>query len=82
MTVAQIILGAIAIVLSIFIMVVIMIQQGKNDGLGAMAGGSAADAQSYFNKNQKRTRDAMLAKVTIACSIILVGVIVAMSLIG
>ena len=82
MTVAQIILGAIAIVLSIVIMAVIMIQQGKNDGLGAMAGGSAADAQSYFNKNQKRTRDAMLAKVTIACSIILVGVVVAMSLIG
>ena len=82
MTVAQIILGAIAIVLSIVIMAVIMIQQGKNDGLGAMAGGAAADAQSYFNKNQKRTRDAMLAKVTIACSIILVGVIVAMGLIG
>ena len=82
MTVAQIILGAIASVLSIVIMAVIMIQQGKNDGLGAMAGGSAADAQSYFNKNQKRTRDAMLAKVTIACSIILVGVVVAMSLIG
>lgn len=82
MTVPQIILGAIAIVLSIVIMVVIMIQQGKNDGLGAMAGGSAADAQSYFNKNQNRTRDALLGKVTIASSIILVGVIIAMSLIG
>ena len=82
MSVPQIILGAVAIVLSIVIMAVIMIQQGKNDGLGAMAGGSAADAQSYFNKNQKRSRDAILAKVTIACSIILVGVVIAMSLIG
>lgn len=82
MSVPQIILGAVAIVLSIVIMAVIMIQQGKNDGLGAMAGGSAADAQSYFNKNQKRSRDAILAKVTIACSIILVGVVIAMGLIG
>ncbi len=82
MSIAQIILGAAAIVLSVVIMVVIMIQQGKNDGLGAMAGGNAADAESYFNKNQKRGRDAILAKITIIVSIILVGVIIAMNLIG
>lgn len=82
MTVAQIILGAVAIVLSIVIMALIMIQQGRNDGLGAMAGGSAADAQSYFNKNQNRSRDALLSKATIVASVILVGVVVAMSLIG
>ncbi len=82
MTVAQIILGAIAIVLSVVIMAVIMIQQGKNDGLGAMAGGSAADARSYFNKNQNRSRDAIMSKITIIASIILVGVIVAMNLLG
>ena len=82
MTVAQIILGAVAIVLSIVIMALIMIQQGRNDGLGAMAGGSAADAQSYFNKNQNRSRDALLSKATIVVSVILVGVVVAMSLIG
>lgn len=82
MSIAQIILGAAAIVLSVVVMVVIMIQQGKNDGLGAMAGGSAADAESYFNKNQKRGRDAILARITIIVSIILVGVIIAMNLIG
>ena len=82
MNVAQIILGAIAIVFSLLIMVVVMVQQGKNDGLGAMAGGSAADARSYFNKNQNRSRDAILAKVTIAASVILSGVVIAMNLIG
>ncbi len=81
MSIAQIILGACAIVISVVIMVVIMVQQGKNEGLGAMAGGSAADAESFFNKNQKRGRDAILAKVTIVAAIILVGVIVAMTLI-
>lgn len=82
MSIAQIILGAAAIVLSVVIMVVIMIQQGKNDGLGAMAGGSSADAESYFNKNQKRGRDAILAKITIVVAVVLVGVIIAMNLVG
>ena len=82
MSIAQIILGAAAIVLSVVIMVVIMIQQGKNDGLGAMAGGNAADAESFFNKNKKHGRDAILAKITIVAAIVLVGVIVAMKLVG
>ena len=82
MTVAQIILGAVAIVLSIVIIAVIMIQQGKNDGLGAMAGGTAQDAQSYYNKNKNFGRDAILSKVTIITAVVLVAVIVAMNLIG
>ena len=82
MSIAQIILGAAAIVLSVVIMVVIMIQQGKNDGLGAMAGGNAADAESFFNKNKMHGRDAILAKITIVAAIVLVGVIVAMNLVG
>ncbi len=82
MTIPKIILGAVTIVLALVIMVIIMIQQGKNDGLGAMAGGSAADAQSYFNKNQKRSRDAILAKITIVCSIIMVAAVVTLSILG
>ena len=82
MTVAQIILGAVSIVLSLVIIAVIMIQQGKNDGLGAMAGGSAADAQSYYNKNKNHSRDAILSKVTIVCAVVLAIVVVVMNLIG
>ncbi len=82
MSIAQIILGASAIVLSVVIMIVIMIQQGKNDGLGAMAGGNASDAESFFNKNKNTGRDAILAKITIVVAIILVGVIIAMNLVG
>lgn len=82
MSVAQIILGAVVIVLAVVIMVIIMIQQGKNDGLGAMAGGSSADAESYFNKNQNRSRDAILNRVTIIVAVLLVAAIVALSVIG
>ncbi|MBR5783440.1 MAG: preprotein translocase subunit SecG [Clostridia bacterium] len=82
MNIAQIILGAVSIVLSVVIIAVIMIQQGKNDGLGAMAGGSSQDARSFYNKNKNHSRDAILSKVTIVCAIILAGVVVAMNLIG
>ena len=81
MTVAQIILGAVSIVLSVVIIAAIMIQQGKNDGLGAMAGGTA-DAQSYYNKNKNHSRDAILSKVTIVCAIVLAAVVVTMNLLG
>ncbi len=82
MTIVQIILGASALVFSVALMIIIMIQQGKNDGLGAMAGGNAADAESYFNKNQKRGRDAVLAKLTVIFSVILVGLVIAMNIVG
>lgn len=82
MMTVQIILGAVVIVLAVVIMIVVMIQQGKNDGLGAMAGGNAMDAESYFNKNQHRGRDAILGKITIVCSILLVVAVVALNLVG
>ena len=81
MTTLQIILGAVIIVLAVVIMVIIMIQQGKNNGLGAMAGGNAADAESFFNKNQHRSRDAVLSRATIVCSVLLVIAVVILNLI-
>ena len=82
MNVAQIIIGAVVIVLALTIMIIIMIQQGKNDGLGAMAGGSAADAESFFNKNQHKQRDAVLNRITIVLSILLVIGVVTLTLIS
>lgn len=81
MTVAQIILGAVAIVLSVVIVAVIIVQQGKNDGLGAMAGGNAQEARSYYNKNKNFSRDAILSKITIVCAVVLVGVVIALNLV-
>ena len=75
----QIILGAVVIVLAVVIMVIVMIQQGKNNGLGAMAGGSASDAESFFNKNQHRSRDAILGRITIVCAILLVVAVVVLN---
>lgn len=80
MNIAQIILGAVVIVLAVVVMVIVMIQQGKNDGLGAMAGGSAMDAESYYNKNKNKTKDALLNKITVVASILLVAAVIVLNL--
>ena len=41
--------------------VVVLMQQGKSAGLGALAGGSS---ESYWGKNKGRSTEGMLAKIT------------------
>ncbi len=60
MEIARTIIMIIFIVLSIAITVVILMQEGKSGGLGAIAG--AAD--SYWGKNKGRSMEGVLVKVT------------------
>lgn len=54
-------IGAVLIVSAIFIIVTVMLQQSRQAGLsGAIAGG----ADSFFEKNKGRTKEAKLAFVT------------------
>ena len=48
------------IIVSIILTVIILMQEGKNNGLGAIAG--AAD--SYWGKNKGRSMEGVLVKVT------------------
>ncbi len=53
--------GAIMIVASIAIVILILLQQSRNSGLsGAIAGGS----DNFFGKNKDRSADAKLARIT------------------
>lgn len=54
------ILTVVFIILSIVITVVILMQEGKSAGLGAIAG--AAD--TYWGKNKGRSMEGMLVKLT------------------
>ena len=54
------ILTIVFIIISIAITVVILMQEGKNAGLGAIAG--AAD--TYWGKNKGRSMEGMLIKIT------------------
>ena len=61
MSVWQIILGVAVIIVSLFIIIVILLQQGHRAGItGAISGG----ADTFLSKNKARTFDATLARVT------------------
>lgn len=61
MTWYEILFGAVLCVSSIVLVVIIVLQQGRQAGLsGAIAGG----AETFFGKNKGRTMEAKLAKIT------------------
>lgn len=78
---AMYILGSAILVMAVAIIVCVSIQQGKSQGLGAMAGGSDA-ADSYFSKNKSRGRDAILSKITIVLAVLIVLCIFVMNIIS
>lgn len=74
MAVLKMILTIVLLVVSIILTVVVLMQQGKNAGLGALAGGS----ETYWSKNKGRSAEGMLDKLTkflIAAFIILAAVL-------
>ncbi len=61
MAVHEIILGIILLLLSVAIIVLVLLQEGKSAGLsGAIAGG----AETFFGKNKSRTMEAKLVLIT------------------
>jgi len=54
------------------------VQQGNSNGLGAMAG-SSSEMDTFFSKNKNRSKDSILAKITIVLSIVLVVCILAIN---
>lgn len=60
MTVAQIVIGIIMIIVSLIIIGVVLLQQGRRSGLGAISGG----ADTFLSKGKARTVDAVLSRWT------------------
>ena len=60
MTVLNTILTIVFIILSIVITVIILMQEGKSAGLGALGG----EADTYWGKNKGRSMEGMLVKLT------------------
>ena len=60
MNIPQLILSIILFLLSLFLVAVVLLQEGRQANLGAIAG--AAD--SFMEKGKARTMDALLAKWT------------------
>lgn len=60
MGILEIILGALLIVFSVAIIVVIILQEGNQKGLGVVSGG----ADTFLSKNKARSLDAFLSRWT------------------
>lgn len=60
MGVLKIILTVLLIIVSIALTVIILMQEGKSAGLGAIAGA----AETYWSKNKGRSMEGMLVKLT------------------
>lgn len=61
MSALTIIVGILQIILALAIVIIVLLQSGKAQGLsGSIAGG----AETFFGKNKGRTIDAMLSKYT------------------
>ena len=63
MAILKTIITIVFIIVSLVITVVILMQEGKQAGLGAIAG--AAD--TYWGKNKGRSMEGMLVKITKLC---------------
>lgn len=73
-----IVLGILLAIVSIAIIVVIIFQEGNQQGLGIVTG--AAD--SYFSKNKARSIDAFLARWTKAFAAVFVVFVLALNVLS
>lgn len=55
-------LTVVFLILCLVIVILVMMQEAKDNGLGSLAGGSSAD--TYWSKNKGRSKEAVLALVT------------------
>ena len=69
MAVVKVLLSIIYVVLGIAISVVILMQEGKSNGLGSAIGGMA---DSYWSKNKGRSMEGKLVTITKVLSVLFV----------
>ncbi len=61
----EIIIGVLVLLMSIVMIIVIILQEGHDAGLGTITGG----ADSFMKRGKAKTADAMFAKITKFCAI-------------
>ena len=67
MAVVKVLLSIIYVVLGIAISVVILMQEGKSNGLGSAIGGMA---DSYWSKNKGNSKQEILKKITAVLTVL------------
>ncbi len=80
MSASEIIIGIIIMLVSLFLIGVIMLQEGNSRGMGSVA--PEASSESYFGNNRGRTFDAILARVTKLFAVLFFILTIVMSVIS
>jgi len=81
MPIYEIICGALVLLFSLLIVILCLMQDTKSQqSMTSALGGGVND--SFYGKNEGRTREAMLAKLTRTLGILLFVVIIGMSIVG
>lgn len=78
MNAMEIVAGVLLIIASIFIIVVIMLQESKQQGVGVVTGDTS---NNFMERNGGRTKDAFLAKLTKIVAVIFFVITIGMNLI-
>ncbi len=78
MNVWEIILGALLIIMSIAIIIVIILQEGNQQGVGVVTGG----ADTFFSKNKARSIDAFLSRWTKVFAIVFVAAVIGLNVLA
>ena len=73
MTIPQIIVGILMIISSLVIIAIVLLQQGRRSGVGAISGG----IDTFLSKNKARDWDSKLARMTkyIALAFFIIAVV-------
>jgi len=67
------------VIISIVLIVSVLMQPSKTNGLTGLMGGGSTD--TYFSKNKTRTKEAMLARITVITAILFAADIILIQLI-
>lgn len=79
MPVIEIIFGIILLIFAVSIVAVVLLQEGNQQNLGALSGGSA---DTFLSKNKGRSQDAFLARWTRFIAIGFFLIVIAMNAIS
>lgn len=80
MSVIEIVAGVLLILASLVIILVVLVQESKEQGLTSAIGGGSNE--SFYGRNSRRTRDAKLSKFTRAAAIVFFVVTLAVNIIS
>ena len=75
MTVLEYVIGALIILVSALIVVLVLFQESKKRGLSGAIGGTSSD--SFFGKNQGQTKEKKLARYTTVLAVVFAVIAVA-----